>query len=127
MREIEKTCANCKWDFEDVDGEHCTNCIHNATENFEPQEQAKENVRLIDANELLYKIAKMSFDFGNDSDDTETIIEMVSEVIHNEPTAYNPEKVVEQLEKERHRELCGGWETLRIEKAIDIVRAGGKE
>lgn len=38
MSDIEKTCENCKHDIEDVDGEHCWRCIHNAVEMFEPKE-----------------------------------------------------------------------------------------
>lgn len=32
------------------------------------------------------------------------------------------DRIVEKLEKERHPEICGGWETMRIDKAIDIVK-----
>lgn len=39
MSEIEKTCENCKYDIEDLDGEHCWRCIHNAVEMFEPKER----------------------------------------------------------------------------------------
>jgi len=39
MSEIEKTCENCKYDIEDVDGEHCWRCINNAVEMFEPKER----------------------------------------------------------------------------------------
>lgn len=33
---MEKTCENCKYQFESETGEHCSNCIHAATENFQP-------------------------------------------------------------------------------------------
>lgn len=39
MEQIEKTCENCKWDFEDMEGSHCRHCIHNAEERFEPKEK----------------------------------------------------------------------------------------
>lgn len=38
MTEIEKTCENCKYEFEDMEGVHCRHCINNATENFEPKD-----------------------------------------------------------------------------------------
>jgi hypothetical protein len=36
--ELVKTCENCKYDDEDMEGTHCRHCIHNATEHFEPKE-----------------------------------------------------------------------------------------
>lgn len=38
MEEIEKTCENCRYEFEDMEGAHCRHCINNATENFEPKD-----------------------------------------------------------------------------------------
>lgn len=35
--ELEKTCENCEYENEDMEGTHCRHCIHNATENFEPK------------------------------------------------------------------------------------------
>ena len=35
--ELEKTCENCKYDYEDMEGTHCRHCIHNAEERFEPK------------------------------------------------------------------------------------------
>lgn len=35
--ELEKTCENCKYEFEDIEGTHCRHCIHNAEEHFEPK------------------------------------------------------------------------------------------
>ena len=37
MDSIVKTCENCKYDDEDVEGTHCRHCIHNAVEKFEPK------------------------------------------------------------------------------------------
>ena len=90
---------------------------------------------LISRSALLEIIEKMNFDFGNDSDDTETIIEMVSEAVNNQPTAYDVDKVVEQVEEKteflkEHKK----YETLMmyeivgmIEDLIDIIRKGGVE
>ena len=32
--ELEKTCENCEYEFEDMEGTHCRHCIHNAEEHF---------------------------------------------------------------------------------------------
>lgn len=44
MADIEKTCENCKYETEDLEGEHCRHCIHNATENFEPKEMSDREI-----------------------------------------------------------------------------------
>lgn len=46
MREIEKTCENCEYELEDVDGIHCRHCIHNADEHFEPKKQSKQYMEI---------------------------------------------------------------------------------
>ena len=38
MSEIEKTCDNCKYQMEDIEGTHCRHCIHIAKEHFKPME-----------------------------------------------------------------------------------------
>lgn len=38
INEIEYTCENCKWEYEEFEGIHCRHCIHSAEENFEPKE-----------------------------------------------------------------------------------------
>jgi hypothetical protein len=35
--ELEKTCENCKYEFESCEWEHCRHCIHSAEEHFEPK------------------------------------------------------------------------------------------
>ena len=87
---------------------------------------------LIRRSELLSTISNMNFDFGNDTDDTETIIEMVSEVIKEQPTAYDVDKVVEELKCDRCEscsfiEVCAGTKYCGIchEKIIEIVKQGG--
>ena len=37
------------------------------------------------------------------------------------------EKILERLEKERHTEICGGWETMRINRAKEIVQEVAEE
>ena len=77
----------------------------------------------------------MDFVFGNDTDDTETIIEMVSEVIKEQPTAYNVDKVVKELKENASRYTKkyitsygnNGYrdtKAISIHKAIEIVKQG---
>lgn len=42
--ELEKTCENCKYEYEDMEGTHCRHCIHNAEENFEPKEKTADEL-----------------------------------------------------------------------------------
>lgn len=55
----------------------------------------------------------------------------VKDVINNMPTAYDPEKVVEQLEKEKnpiYREdesIMSDRQNIKIDKAIELVKGGG--
>lgn len=37
MDSIVKTCENCEYEYEDMEGKHCRHCIHNAEEHFEPK------------------------------------------------------------------------------------------
>ena len=48
---------------------------------------------------------------------------VVCDVIRNQPTAYNPEKVVEELEEAS----IGAFDiqTISFRRAIDIVKRGG--
>ena len=47
MEQSEKTCVNCRWEFEDIDGSHCRHCIHSAEEKFEPKvkELSEQEIR----------------------------------------------------------------------------------
>jgi len=55
----------------------------------------------------------------------------VKDVISNMPTAYDPDKVVEQLEKEKNpicrevESIMGDRQSIKIDKAIEIVKGGG--
>lgn len=55
----------------------------------------------------------------------------VIEVIENQHTAFDTEKVVEQLNNEAYTTtdtVCGGmFEAIRLSSAIDIVKKGGLE
>lgn len=37
---MENSCENCKYVFEDSKGTHCSSCIHNAKDHFEPMTYA---------------------------------------------------------------------------------------
>ena len=43
---LEKTCANCKWEFEGFEGTHCRHCIHNASENFESKPEIEPDIEI---------------------------------------------------------------------------------
>lgn len=43
--ELEKTCENCEYEHEDVEGTHCRHCIHNAEEHFEPKINHEQEIR----------------------------------------------------------------------------------
>ena len=91
---------------------------------------------LISRSELLSTISNMDFDFGNDTEDIKTIIEMVSEVIKRQPTAYGIDKVVKELEENASRYTKkyttsygnNGYRDVKaisIHKAIEIVKQSG--
>lgn len=91
---------------------------------------------LISRSELLSTISNMDFVFGNDTDDTETIIEMVSEVIKEQPTAYDIDNVVKELEENASRYTKkyitsygnNGYRDVKaisVNRAIEIVKQGG--
>ena len=38
LKGLEKTCENCEYEHEDMEGTHCRHCIHSAEEHFKPKE-----------------------------------------------------------------------------------------
>ena len=52
-------------------------------------------------------------------------IELLPTVDEKEIIRKTVERIVERLEEERHPEICGGWETMRIDKAIEICKEEG--
>jgi len=42
---LEKTCENCEYEREDIEGSHCRHCIHNAEEHFEPKINHEKEIR----------------------------------------------------------------------------------
>ena len=87
--------------------------------------------RLIDADALMKELHEGLDGSGYDEDYKDVGID---DFILNQPTAYNVEKVVEELEEAEHRLLensSGFGCTIGIinsmKKALDIVRKGGVE
>lgn len=88
-------------------------------------------MRLIDADKLIAEWNDMGVSMNPD-----VFEKQVDDLINNQPTAYNVDKVVKQLEKVKN-ESRDEWETTGNEyafgemwgfdKAIEIVRKGGAE
>lgn len=97
--------------------------------------------RLIDADKLYEDLANnLSFIMGDGSDgeaiDTYiTIGDIIHDTFNAQPTAYDPDKVVEQLEevKKKNTEIALDdlqeercfWYKQGMDKAIKIVKGGG--
>lgn len=83
-------------------------------------------MRLIDADALKKNLESVTLSNGTLLN-TNTVLLLLDKY----PTAYDVDKVVEQLEKEKnpnYREdgsLMGEREAIEIDKAIEIVKAGG--
>ena len=82
------------------------------------------------SNDLISKkaiIDEISYKFGLG----DSVISNAIRIIEKHPTAYNVDKVVERLEKERnlmYREdgsLMSSRTNVRIDDAIEIVKSGG--
>ena len=123
MSNVEKTCIYCKWEHEDCDGEHCRNCIHNAEERFEPKPQPSEGVRLIDANALIEEINTWAMQCN--ALDSIVMLQAVVEVINRQPTAYNPEKVVEQADEILYDRCYSTDYKLGMKELEEVIRKGG--
>jgi hypothetical protein len=79
--------------------------------------------RLIDADKLIEDL-KESYD----ECEIQTVLEYfgIYEFIKEQPTAYDVDKVVEELEDElRHISLIEGLNYMEFKEAIDVVKAGG--
>ena len=81
-------------------------------------------MRLVDADKLIEDIHKRNYI-------SKALSEIFETIIDEQPTAYDVDKVVEQLEKEKnpnYREdgsMMGERAAIEIDKAIEIVKAGG--
>lgn len=93
-------------------------------------------MRLIDADELYEDLANNLSSIMGDGSDGEaidtyiTIGDIIHDTFNAQPTAYDPDKVVEQLEelrKECEDPLQEYDPNYFIDKAIEIVKGGGVE
>ena len=88
--------------------------------------------RLIDADKLLEETRRdRDYAEKNGFMDMYHERQALIERIEAQPTAYDPDKVVKQLEKEKnpiYREvesIMGDRQSIKIDKAIKIVKGGG--
>lgn len=87
-------------------------------------------MRLIDADHLLF-LLNSAIELRKKLHRNTSDLDMMVDAVNNEPTAYDPDKVVEQLEKEKnpiYREvesIMGDRQSIKIDKAIEIVKGGG--
>lgn len=82
--ELEKTCENCEYENEDMEGTHCRHCIHNAEEHFEPKtcyakEQEIRNKAIDDFAEQIRVHYALRQELGYSVDTYEGIIKNVFE------------------------------------------------
>lgn len=92
-------------------------------------------MRLIDADELYEDLANNLSSIMGDGSDGEAIDTYVTigDIIHDtfnaQPTAYDPDKVVQQLEDRSTLSRPVGWtksyEIITLKDAIEIVKGGG--
>lgn len=84
--------------------------------------------RLIDADELLTQIRQI--DFLKIPNSTKLSACEIMEIVNNQPTAYNMDKVVAELE-DLEEDFCQCFrkceEQCFIQRVTDIVRKGGVE
>lgn len=87
-------------------------------------------MRLIDADHLLF-LLNSAIELRKKLHRNTSDLDMMVDSVNNEPTAYDPDKVVKQLEKEKnpiYREvesIMGDRQSIKIDKAIEIVKGGG--
>ena len=79
-------------------------------------------MRLIDADKLKTDLEK-AISKNEDMDYLDFL--RASSVIDAHPTAYDPDKVVEQLEQETRLYLDSDGEKVLLDEVIEIVKAGG--
>ena len=87
-------------------------------------------MRLIDADTFCYEIIKY---LPRSFESTENLVNAWKQLVEQQPTAYDVDKVVERLKKEIGDCMCAecdmhaDCDTCRAEKAVEIVKSGGIE
>lgn len=83
--------------------------------------------RLIDADDVISLLANHHFDGSKEN--TDLLIHNLCKEVKSVPTAYDPDKVAEQLENLKTINVDIGFgtlaNTLRKEVVLDIVKGGG--
>lgn len=85
--------------------------------------------RLIDVDDVISLLANHHFD--DSKENTDLLIHNLCKEVKSVPTAYDPDKVVEQLENERkfwenaYDSNLGKEKARSYEHAIEIVKGGG--
>ena len=77
-------------------------------------------MRLIDADALKKDLKSVTLSNGT-LVNTNAVLYLLEEY----PTAYDVDKVVEQLEKESYQEWCDSPKIVELNDAIEIVKGGG--
>ena len=90
-------------------------------------------MRLIDADKLILHLndyALQEAPFKGESADTYNAIKQCIEAVEEQPTAYDVDKVVEQLKDVSYERfgyaVMGGENVVNLDDAIEIVKAGGE-
>lgn len=87
-------------------------------------------MRLIDADHLLF-LLNSAIELRKKLHRNTSDLDMMVDAVNDEPTAYDPDKVVEQLENERkfwenaYDSNLGKEKARSYEHAIEIVKGGG--
>ena len=74
-------------------------------------------MRLIDAEELKKQIAAMSIVNNYPADKANKLCELID----NQPTAYDLDKVIKDLEEYAHSDICGPCRSCRISDDINNI------
>lgn len=86
--------------------------------------------RLIDADHLLF-LLNSAIELRKKLHRNTSDLDMMVDAVNDEPTAYDPDKIVEQLENERkfwenaYNRNLGKEKARSYEHAIEIVKGGG--
>ena len=90
-------------------------------------------MRLIDADKLILHLndyALQEAPFKGESADTYNAIKQCIEAVEEQPTAYDVDKVVEQLKDVSYERFgyagMGGENVVNLDDAIEMVKAGGE-
>lgn len=87
-------------------------------------------MRLIDADHLLF-LLNSAIELRKKLHRNTSDLDMMVDAVNDEPTAYDPDKIVEQLENERkfwenaYNRNLGKEKARSYEHAIEIVKGGG--